>query len=55
MFLRAWRGRQHFEAGLALDQAFAVVLEDALKRLPPEWRAAVVLRDLEGYLGLEEA
>jgi len=35
-------------AAQALDQEFAAVLEDALKRLPTEWRAAVVLRDLEG-------
>ena len=35
-------------AAQALDHEFARVLQDALTQLPPEWRAAVVLRDLEG-------
>lgn len=32
----------------ALDREFAVVLERALVQLPTDWRAAVVLRDVEG-------
>jgi RNA polymerase sigma-70 factor (ECF subfamily) len=31
-----------------LDREFEVALEDALGRLPADWRAAVVLRDIEG-------
>jgi RNA polymerase sigma-70 factor (ECF subfamily) len=31
----------------ALDHEFEVILEHALAQLPPEWRAAVVLRDIE--------
>ena len=31
-----------------LDREFEVALEDALGRLPADWRAAVVLRDVEG-------
>lgn len=38
----------------ALDREFGEVLDRALAQLPPEWRAAVVLRDLEG-LSTEEA
>ncbi len=38
----------------ALDREFERVVERALSQLPPEWRAAVVLRDLEG-LSTEEA
>jgi RNA polymerase sigma-70 factor (ECF subfamily) len=38
----------------ALDREFEAVLEQALAELPAEWRAAVVLRDLEG-LSTEEA
>jgi RNA polymerase sigma-70 factor (ECF subfamily) len=38
----------------ALDREFEEVLEHALARLPAEWRAAVVLRDIEG-LSTEEA
>ncbi len=41
-------------AAQALAQEFAAVLEDALKRLPTEWRAAVVLRDLEGLSTTDE-
>jgi RNA polymerase sigma-70 factor (ECF subfamily) len=37
-----------------LDQEFEQVLERALKQLPDEWRAAVVLRDIEG-LSTQEA
>jgi RNA polymerase sigma-70 factor (ECF subfamily) len=37
-----------------LDLEFERVLERALARLPEEWRAAVVLRDIEG-LSTEEA
>jgi len=37
-----------------LDHEFAQVLEQALAQLPPEWRAAVVLRDIEG-LSTQEA
>ncbi len=33
---------------LALDREFERVVERALAQLPPEWRAAVVLRDIEG-------
>ena len=32
----------------ALDREFERVLEHALGQLPVEWRAAVVLRDIEG-------
>jgi RNA polymerase sigma-70 factor (ECF subfamily) len=38
----------------ALDREFAAVLQRALAELPAEWRAAVVLRDIEG-LSTEEA
>jgi RNA polymerase sigma-70 factor (ECF subfamily) len=37
-----------------LDREFERALEQALQRLPADWRAAVVLRDLEG-LSTEEA
>lgn len=37
-----------------LDREFEHTLEDALDRLPDDWRAAVVLRDIEG-LSTEEA
>ena len=33
---------------LALDREFEAVLERALAQLPTDWRAAVVLRDIEG-------
>jgi RNA polymerase sigma-70 factor (ECF subfamily) len=39
---------------LALDREFEQALERALDQLPAEWRAAVVLRDIEG-LSTEEA
>ena len=32
----------------ALDHEFETILEIALAELPPDWRAAVVLRDIEG-------
>jgi RNA polymerase sigma-70 factor, ECF subfamily len=38
----------------ALEREFEAVLERALAELPAEWRAAVVLRDIEG-LSTEEA
>ena len=38
----------------ALDREFQAMLEQALDELPADWRAAVVLRDLEG-LSTEEA
>ncbi len=38
----------------ALDREFESVLRDALRELPDDWRAAVVLRDIEG-LSTEEA
>jgi RNA polymerase sigma-70 factor, ECF subfamily len=38
----------------ALDREFETLLEQALAELPAEWRAAVVLRDLEG-LSTEQA
>lgn len=38
----------------ALDREFEEVLQRALAQLPAEWRAAVVLRDIEG-LSTEEA
>ena len=38
----------------ALDSEFEAVLERALSELPVEWRAAVVLRDIEG-LSTEDA
>jgi RNA polymerase sigma-70 factor (ECF subfamily) len=38
----------------ALDHEFELTLARALAELPPEWRAAVILRDLEG-LSTEEA
>ena len=39
----------------ALDREFGEVLNRALAQLPPEWRAAVVLRDLEGRSTAEAA
>jgi RNA polymerase sigma-70 factor, ECF subfamily len=39
---------------LALDHEFEAILERALAELPTDWRAAVVLRDIEG-LSTEEA
>ncbi len=38
----------------ALEHEFEQILEQALARLPVEWRAAVVLRDIEG-LSTQEA
>jgi RNA polymerase sigma-70 factor (ECF subfamily) len=38
----------------ALDHEFEAVLKRALAELPAQWRAAVVLRDIEG-LSTEEA
>lgn len=38
----------------ALDREFESVLRDARRELPDDWRAAVVLRDIEG-LSTEEA
>ena len=38
----------HEPAAQALEHEFEVQLAAALAQLPPEWRAAVVLRDLEG-------
>ena len=38
----------------ALDREFAEMFDEALAQLPPDWRVAVVLRDLEG-LSTEEA
>ncbi|MHB8660179.1 MAG: sigma-70 family RNA polymerase sigma factor [Solirubrobacteraceae bacterium] len=54
---------QRSPAAKALEHEFEVTLENALKQLPTEWRAAVVLRDLEGLstkdaamaLGIREA
>jgi RNA polymerase sigma-70 factor (ECF subfamily) len=39
----------------ALDREFEAVLERALAELPAEWRAAVVLRDIEGLSTAEAA
>jgi RNA polymerase sigma-70 factor, ECF subfamily len=39
----------------ALDREFTEVLDQALAQLPPEWRVAVVLRDLEGLSTSEAA
>ena len=39
----------------ALDHEFEQILERALAELPDEWRAAVVLRDIEGLSTLEAA
>ena len=39
---------------VALEHEFEAILERALVELPPDWRAAVVLRDIEG-LSTEEA
>jgi RNA polymerase sigma-70 factor, ECF subfamily len=39
---------------LVLDREFEAIVERALAELPAEWRAAVVLRDIEG-LSTEEA
>lgn len=44
----------HGPANRALDREFESVLREALRQLPDEWRAAVVLRDIEG-LSTEEA
>jgi RNA polymerase sigma-70 factor, ECF subfamily len=38
-----------------LDHEFARTLEQALAQLPPEWRMAVVLRDIEGLSTSEAA
>ena len=38
----------------ALDREFEQTLERALQQLPADWRAAVVLRDIEG-LSTQEA
>jgi RNA polymerase sigma-70 factor (ECF subfamily) len=54
---------QRGPAAQALDQEFEATLRDALMQLAPDFRAAVVLRDLEGLstreaasvLGLREA
>ena len=37
-----------------LDREFEAIVEQALQRLPADWRAAVVLRDIEG-LSTQEA
>jgi RNA polymerase sigma-70 factor (ECF subfamily) len=39
---------RHEPAARALEQEFEAELQHALSQLPPDWRAAVVLRDLEG-------
>ncbi|HEY2441324.1 MAG TPA: sigma-70 family RNA polymerase sigma factor [Solirubrobacteraceae bacterium] len=39
----------------ALDRELSEVLDHALAQLPPDWRAAVVLRDLEGLSTSEAA
>ncbi len=39
----------------ALDREFEAILERALAQLPSEWRAAVVLRDIEGLSTKEAA
>jgi RNA polymerase sigma-70 factor (ECF subfamily) len=41
-------------AAQALDREFAAALEASLQQLPEEWRAPVVLRDIEG-LSTDEA
>jgi RNA polymerase sigma-70 factor (ECF subfamily) len=41
--------------GQALDQEFERILDQALAQLPPEWRAAVVLRDIDGLSTKEAA
>ena len=45
---------EHRPEARVLDREFEQVLQRALGQLPPDWRAAVVLRDLEG-LSTEEA
>ncbi len=39
----------------ALDHEFEAILEQALSQLPADWRAAVVLRDIEGLSTREAA
>ena len=39
----------------ALDREFSDVLDHALAQLPPDWRVAVILRDLEGLSTSEAA
>lgn len=39
----------------AIDHEFEVILEQALAQLPADWRAAVVLRDIEGLSTSEAA
>jgi RNA polymerase sigma-70 factor, ECF subfamily len=39
----------------ALDHEFEAILEQALAQLPADWRAAVVLRDIEGLSTKEAA
>lgn len=46
---------QHGPAAQALDREFGEVLDRALAQLPPDWRVAVVLRDLEGLSTREAA
>jgi len=45
----------HEPAAQALAQEFEATLQDALAQLPPDWRAAVVLRDLEGLSTVDAA
>ena len=45
---------EHGPDAQALSHEFERILEGALERLPPEWRDAVVLRDIEG-LSTEQA
>jgi RNA polymerase sigma-70 factor (ECF subfamily) len=42
-------------AAQALEREFATALEAALQQLPADWRAAVVLRDIEGLSTIEAA
>jgi RNA polymerase sigma-70 factor (ECF subfamily) len=46
---------QRGPAAQALDQEFEATLQDALMQLAPDFRAAVVLRDLEGLSTREAA
>lgn len=48
-------GEHHGPDAQALDRELVEVLDHALAQLPPDWRVAVVLRDLEGVSTSEAA
>jgi RNA polymerase sigma-70 factor, ECF subfamily len=46
---------EHTPDNRALDHEFQKIAQDALARLPEEWRVAVMLRDIEGLSSKEAA